>query len=1174
MNRIGILVAWLAVAAASVSSAGEIGYIEDFALAKDRSVPLKNLIPGTEDYYYYHCLHFQNTEQFDKVDQLLQSWIKRYKYTARVREMLNRQALLTYEKNPQKSLEYLRVQLGLRFNHQRETLNKNLQLPTRLTQNLFDRETLNKIALSRYTNLKGFENSALDWLVTTELNADRRRHLLQRLTRPDYPNLPKLVVDDLNYRSSRGFGSFAVHRQLLLSQLEESLRLKPNLRNQTAFVYTYLSKLHPNADVDWRNDPIAHKAYLDRLWKFVQTLDPVHNSLKAHVLYHRLVFDRSQGVYDKNRFMSYIKLPRNVAYINPKYMQLPESRRYQANLSTNYQPQTLLPIVGYDEPLVRSYLQHFFLKETGYKPYEPYIADVYLKHNLAETKIVNGLGDREQWYSMLPPAKYKQLQQRVDLDFSYTKKTHVAADEQVGLDLYVKNVKTLFVNIYEINTKNFYRENLRELDTGINLDGLVANVQRTVRYQAEPLLRVRRHFEFPSLKKPGTYVIDFIGNGKSSRVLIRKGRLRYLVRTTSAGQEFTILDEQNRKLSDTKIWLAGHEYKAEKDGTINVPFSNRPGRQPIILSHGDLHTLEYFQHQAEAYSLSAGIYVDREALLKRKKAQLIVRPGLSLNGIPVTLSVLEDVQLVLTSVDHDGVTTTKEVDDFKLFEDRESIYEFQVPDRLASISFTLKAKVEILSQSKKIDLAVRESFSLNEIDRTDKIEDLHFLSIDGSYVLDLLGKTGEAKANRPVQFSIKHKDFTIPVNVTLQTDRQGRIVLGALADIASIRATGPEGTSHTFQPSRDRRTYHQLVHGKAGEPVTIPYMGRQNQPERSELSLLELRGNTFLVDRFKAISIKNGFLQLNGLPRGEYDLLLKQSGTRIRIRLTEGDQRLGYVLGEYRHLEQRGRNPLQIQSIDVGEEALTIRLQNVSKFTRVHVFATRYLPSHSVYSILSRVRDTEPLMMTIPLAVSAFVEGRNIGDEFRYIIDRKSAKRFPSIMLNRPSLLLNPWAIRKTQTSQQLAQAGTAFDKKGAAPASDTSAAPGEKETLARSRGDFANLDFLPYGTVALLNLVADDNGVISIKREQLGERQHIHVVAADPRDIVYRSVSIPEGKREYEDIRFANGLDPKTHYTQQKQITVLLADEKFVLSDITTSKFEAYDRLARVHSLLVTLSG
>ena len=36
-------------------------------------MPLKQLIPGTEDYYYYHCLHLQNTEQFDKVDELLQA---------------------------------------------------------------------------------------------------------------------------------------------------------------------------------------------------------------------------------------------------------------------------------------------------------------------------------------------------------------------------------------------------------------------------------------------------------------------------------------------------------------------------------------------------------------------------------------------------------------------------------------------------------------------------------------------------------------------------------------------------------------------------------------------------------------------------------------------------------------------------------------------------------------------------------------------------------------------------------------------------------------------------------------------------------------------------------------------------------------------------------------------
>ena len=71
MRRI-VAIAALVLLISVSSRAGEIDFIEDFSLAPDRAVPLKQLIPGTEDYYYYHCLHFQNTEQFDKaVDFLL-----------------------------------------------------------------------------------------------------------------------------------------------------------------------------------------------------------------------------------------------------------------------------------------------------------------------------------------------------------------------------------------------------------------------------------------------------------------------------------------------------------------------------------------------------------------------------------------------------------------------------------------------------------------------------------------------------------------------------------------------------------------------------------------------------------------------------------------------------------------------------------------------------------------------------------------------------------------------------------------------------------------------------------------------------------------------------------------------------------------------------------------------
>ncbi len=66
----------------------------------------------------------------------------------------------------------------------------------------------------------------------------------------------------------------------------------------------------------------------------------------------------------------------------------------------------------------------------------------------------------------------------------------------------------------------------------------------------------------------------------------------------------------------------------------------------------------------------------------------------------------------------------------------------------------------------------------------------------------------------------------------------------------------------------------------------------------------------------------------------------------------------------------------------------------------------------------------------------------------------------------------------------------------------------------------------------------------------------------------------MPEGKNEFVDLRLINGLDPAKHFTEQKQISIVGKDGKFILSDITTGKFEAYDTLARVYSLYATLSN
>jgi hypothetical protein len=1163
---------------AAASAASEIGYIEDFALADDRTIPLAQLIPGTEDYYYYHCLHYQNIEQFQQVDKLLADWIKRHNYTPRVREIQNRQALLTYPRDPQQSLEHIRQQLNLQFNHQRETVGQKPDLPTALDPAAISRQRLTQHALARFQNLEGFEDPALDWLTGTDLNPDRRRHLLGRLRRPDYANLPQLVVDDLNHPNSGGFGSLPIHGLLLLGQLDECAKRQPDLLNQTNFVNAYLVKLQPSADVDWQREPDEHVAYLDRLWAFVQRLGPVHNSLKAHVLYHRLELDRARGIYDKDRFMAYVQLPRPLPYVERKFLEREDSRRHPANLNADFRSWTLLPPVGNDEPLVRSYLHHFFLDQTTYEPLLPYINDQYLRRQFAETKIVNGLGEGEQWSSLLSPSEFQALKDRVDMDFAFTNPPRFSAEDSVGLDVYVKNVGTLIVKVFEINTANFYRENLREVNTDINLDGLVPNWENTYQYPEPPLRRVRRRFDFPELNRPGVYVVDFIGSGRSSRAVIRKGGLRHLVRTTTAGQAFTVLDEQNRKLKEATIWLAGREYSANDRGEILVPYSNAPGRQQIVLSHGGFSSLGEFEHESENYALRAGIYVDRESLLQRNTSSVVIRPQLVLNGIPVTLSLLEDVRLTITSHDRDGVSTTKELADFELFEDRESVYEFQVPQRLRSIEFRILAKVQNLSQNKKIDLSVSESFSLNEIDGTDKIEDLHLVLIDGQYAVDVLGRTGESRSDRPVRLTLKHRDFTQPVQVTLKSDPEGRVLLGPLPEIVTLTAQGPEDTAHTWNLWQPGNTLSGQLHGGVGERLVLPYpalpgQAMPDQPTREEFSLLELRGESFVADHFDSLSLDGGLLQIQGLDRGDYDLWLKRTDQQIRIRIADGRQDGDYVLGTHRQLEVRNDRPLQIASVEAGEQTVTVRVQHASPHTRVHLLATHYWPAFAVFEHLARVRDAESAWAAPKKLDALYVEGRQIGDEYQYIIDRRYATKFPGNMLQRPSLLLNPWPIRTTETGTQEAKAGEEFlpESESAASRSERAAGPARP---AVAGGDFANLDFLAEPSVTLWNLEVDEHGVVSVPREQLGAHQHVHVVAIDPRWTVYRTVSLPQPEVGTNDLRLTRGLDPDKHFAQKKQITVVSGDQPFEMADITSSRFEVYDSLAKVYSLYTTLSS
>ena len=1170
MKRL-LAIVLLTVTSASASWAAEIDYIESFVLAKDREAALKQLIPGSREYYFYHCLHYLNTEQYDKCEQTLNDWIKRYKSSGGITETQHRLALLTYHRDPQKTIAYIQKHLNLSFNHQQESLNSTPNLPTKMDQKLISRERLKQRAMSRRPDLQLFEDAALEWLVSTKLTADQRRNLLQRLPRPDHKNLVSLVAGDLAYKNSRGFGSLPIHNRLMIDQLDELLKQRPELLNQTAFINAYLRRLQPADPVAWTDDVETRKRHLERVWKFVDRLSPVHNSLKAHVLYHRLQLDRSQGVYDRARFMRYVQLPRQAPNVKPEYLRTEANRRFPANLGQDFRSVTLLPPIGSDERLVRVFLQHFFIEDDSYDSFAAYLNNDYIKHQFAEAKIVNGLGDAERWYSLLPPARYKALKERVDIDFAATNDSIIRGAAAVELDVYVKNVPKLIVKVYEINTANFYRRNQVDVNTDINLDGLVPNYQKTHEFADPAERRIKRRFEFPQLEKPGVYVVDFIGNGKNSRAVVRKGMLRHLVRNTAAGHVFTVLDEQNKKVVKASLWMGGRLYKADDDGEITVPYTNQPGQRPVILTRGDFNSLAFFDHQPENYELRAGVYVDRESLLTRRSAQVLIRPQLLLNGEPVTTAVLDNIKLSIQSTDQDGVSTSAEANDFKLFDDRESVHTIHTPGRLAQLNVTLSARVRNVSQNKKVDLATGETFVLNQIQATEKVQDMHFTQVGGRYVIEVLGKSGEPRSGRPVTVTVKHRDFREVVRASLQTDANGHVDLGELAGVTSISASAPGVQQRSWSPVSDLRTYYQVVHGRVGEPVRIPFM----KPElsRSQVSLLELRGGGFAVDRFDNVRQAAGLLILDDLGEGEYDLAFKSDGRRIRVRMMKGREDYGYVLGEGRQHEIRGDSPLQIGQVLVGEKDVLVQLVGANDTARVHVFANRYVPSFSAFGLLGKVRDAEPVAVISPARKSLYLSGRQLGDEYRYIIDRQYTKRYPGNMLPSPGILLNPFALRNTETDKQNARPDADLEAKDdSSPGSRSKRKQGQSKQAGNA--DFANLDFLANGSPVQLNLKPDEKGVIRISRELLKDRHLISVVAVDSNSTVKRAVAMPSWKKQFADLRLAAGLDPKGHFTQKKQISVLAPRDEFEMDAEVGSRFHAYDSLSAVYNVFVTLNS
>jgi hypothetical protein len=1080
------------------------------------------------------------------------------------------------------AIDQLRDRFGVGHWHEAEVEAVDPTRPTRVTDGAFDPIMLLQQAAEYDANLAHITDEGASELLRWKLEAGRRRVLLNRLGHTPEPRLVELVADDLDYRGSTGFGSIAAHHQLTLAQLHALAVRRPELRSHTGWIHAVVTRMQPLADLDLELDREARAAHLDALWQFVGALPPAANSLKAHVLWHLLDTTRRRGLaVDRDLFRDYLALPRQAPYVSRARLERirdVRSRDEVVQLGADFAKLTRLAAAGSDEELIRDLLRQ---QLADAESYAAWLDRDWLDAEIATAQLLAGEAVSDRATLVLGPSRAAALRDRIELAWCAHNPARFAAGEPIALDVDVKNVGELVIKVFRIDPLAYFQHHHREVDTRLDLDGLAASDEQVLRFTEPAIRRVRRRIELAACTRPGTYVIDLIGNGMSSRAVVHKGRLRYVMRIGAAGHVITMFDEAARPRPDARAWIGDREHVADEHGAVIVPFSTQPGRTPMLLAAGDIASVEHVELVAETTDLTLALSLDRQGLTAGRAARAIARLGLSVGGAPASLALIQQATWDLTLIDRHGVATTRS-QPLALDDEAAAVLEWPLGDDPATIELVVRGRIEIRSEQRDREIRVARRTNLAEMYAGPSTEALYLAQTAGGWVVSALGKTGEPRAHRPVTVGLVHRWCWNQLQCELATDAAGRVELGALPGARRITATlgsltqtwdlddavpaavplyvalGQDAIVHlpASRTAEDALAHASLVEIRGGSPA------RHVQPGGDGDSGAEPAAGV-------AIDALAGALVIRGLPAGEFQL--RAHGLPVTtIYVTAPLAELaGWAIAPAEVVELP-RFAAAIAAIDAADDALVIRLRGGDAATRVHVIATRFVasPIDAVAegpAVVPRWRaDRDP--------GARYVSGRELGDEYRYVLERRAQPRFPGLLLDRPSLLLNPWSRRTTTTDIAPPRPSQAFGAPAAATMIAQRAGGSFGGAAPASDESFTGYDFLAAPPAVLANLVPGADGVVRVALAALAGATSVTVIADDPAGRSRRRVALPEPALAPRDLRLTLALDPARHATQRKAIAPLTTGATLVIEDLATAKLHLIDTVERAHAYLLAL--
>src|SRR5690606_4414397 len=202
--------------------------------------------------------------------------------------------------------------------------------------------------------------------------------------------------------------------------------------------------------------------------------------------------------------------------------------------------------------------------------------------------------------------------------------------------------------------------------------------------------------------------------------------------------------------------------------------------------------------------------------------------------------------------------TTKRYDDLKLDQQAELVVEFRVPPRVAKIEATLSGRVSSIAKNQQNEVRASESWELATVRRSSQTYDAYLTHDSDQWLIEVLGLSGEPVAGAMVSLSLTSEYRSNPVDVTLQSDEQGRIQLGPLAAFRSVQLT-LNGVARAYDLTLADAHWPSRLHAAAGDELRVPLPSAAAEIE-GRFRLLMLRTGRPESDRSDALAIQGGLL--------------------------------------------------------------------------------------------------------------------------------------------------------------------------------------------------------------------------------------------------------------------------------------------------------------------------